>query len=65
MSLSDKIVKVYECRKCLDEEVCFKKDVKEFIKELKEEINQELQLMQWQRELLIRDLNELAGEKLI
>ncbi len=65
MSLSDKIVKVNDCRRCLNQELCFKEDVAEFIKKLKDTINNPANEVHCSVGHIHRIINRLAGDKLI
>ncbi len=69
MTLSDKIYEVeQECNGYTPEIVIAKDDVKEFIKQVAEDIEfrkQFGQISQFEVDTIIQNMNELAGDKLI
>jgi len=53
------------CWENIGNEYIYIKDVKEFIRLLKENVGSESSLSKLGRELVIREINKLAGEELI
>ena len=63
-NLSSKIEKVSSCRKCFNQEVCFKEDVKEFIKLLKEQSKKDWDKGNYVLANTTEMIDKLAGDKL-